>query len=217
LRRIIKMKLKKILAALLATTMVFGSVMTVCAATGYGIGSGETEYEQVVQTYADQMSEEANAVISVGGSPVVTSIGGVYAALSVQGTAITTDLNTVKSNLGLAYNQKPVIIIYDTDATKSTKAMDSINAAVEAMGGTFVTALDVNLGARTNGKWVELSDGSVAMKAGLPKKADTSKTYSVVCVQTGGVVTILEDKDTDPNTVTFDIQAGLGTYAIVAE
>ena len=51
---------------------------------------------------------------------------------------------------------------------------------------------------------------------GLPKNADTSKTYSVVCVQPGGVVTILKDQDDSPATVTFEVKAGLATYAIVA-
>jgi hypothetical protein len=183
--------------------------MTVCATT--------VVEDPVPDTYDNRMSEEAYSIISVGGSAVATSIGGVYGAMSVEGTAITTDVDTVKANLGLTPNQTPVIIIYDTDATKSVNAMSCVDAAVEAMGGTFVTALDVNIGARTDGQWVDLTNGSVAMKAGLPKDADPSKTYSIVCVQTGGVVTVLEDKDTNPNTVTFDVQAGLGLYAIVAQ
>ena len=32
-----------------------------------------------------------------------------------------------------------------------------------------------------------------------------------------GVITILDDLDTNPKTVTFDVKAGLGTYAIVAK
>ena len=55
-----------------------------------------------------------------------------------------------------------------------------------------------------------------AMVVGIPK-VDVTKTYSMVCVQPGGVVTILEDQDANPKTVTFAVQAGLGTYAIVAK
>ena len=54
------------------------------------------------------------------------------------------------------------------------------------------------------------------MAVGLPKGADTTKTYSIICVQPGGVVTMLEDIDTNPKTVTFDVKAGLGTYALAA-
>jgi hypothetical protein len=207
----LKMKLKKVLAATLAATMVLASVVTVSATTS------EDEGESAPATFAEEKSESAGATISVAGSDVKTSIGGVYAAESVQGVAVTTDLATVKANLGLKDGQTPVVIIYDTDVTKSTKAMDSVNAAVAAIGGTYVTALNIDLGAKQDGNWVTLSDGSVALATGLPKDADTSKTYSVVCVQPGGVTTILEDQDTNPKTVTFAVQAGLGTYALVAQ
>jgi hypothetical protein len=224
LRRNLKMKLKKVLAATLAATMVLASVMTVGAAPttivsdgGSGGGSDDEETTTTAETYAEQNTQSANAAISVAGSSVKTSIGGVYAAESVQGVAVTTDLATVKANLGLKDGQTPVVIIYDTDVTKSTKAMDSVNAAVAAIGGTYVTALNIDLGAKQDGNWVTLSDGSVALATGLPKDADTSKTYSVVCVQPGGVTTILEDQDTNPKTVTFAVQAGLGTYALVAQ
>jgi hypothetical protein len=215
LRRNFKMKLKKVLAATLAATMVLASVVTASAAsTAQNEGVQETV---APKTFAEQKSLSANAVVSVAGTSVRTSLSGVYAASSVQGTAVTTDLATVKANLGLTGNQKPIIIIYDTDTKKSSKAMDSVNAAIEAIGGTYVTALNIDLGAKENGKWVTLSDGSVALATGLPKTADTTKTYSVVCVQPGGVTTILEDQDTNPKTVTFEVKAGLGTYALVAQ
>jgi hypothetical protein len=207
----LKMKLKKVLAATLAATMVLASVVTVSATTS------QDEGESAPATFAEEKSQPANATISVAGSDVKTSIGGVYAAESVQGVAVITDLATVKANLGLKDGQTPVIIIYDTDVKKSSKAMDSVNAAIAAIGGTYVTALNIDLGAKQDGKWVTLSDGSVALATGLPKDADTSKTYSVVCVQPGGVTTILEDQDTNPKTVTFAVQAGLGTYALVAQ
>lgn len=207
--------IKKMLAATLTATMIMASAITAAASSGSSGGSDEAE---VVETYASKHSQEAGAAITVGGKEVKTSIEGVYAAYSVQGTAITTSIDAVKATLGLTGSEKPVIIIYDTDVKKSTKAMACVNAAVEAIGGELTATLNIDLGAKDDsGKWVTLSDGSVAMAAGLPKGADTSKTYSVVCVQKGGVVTVLEDKDTNPETVTFEVKAGLGTYAIVAE
>ena len=55
------------------------------------------------------------------------------------------------------------------------------------------------------------------MVVGLPKGVDTTKSISIICVRPGGKTTILEDTDTNPKTVTFELQAGLGTYAIVAQ
>ena len=95
--------------------------------------------------------------------------------------------------------------------------MECVNATAEALGGTSVATINVDLAAKENGKLVTLSSGSVGMVVGLPKGADTDKTYSVVCVQPGGVVTILEDTDASPATVTFEVKAGLGTYGIVAK
>ena len=207
------MKLKKMLAATLAATMVLSSAMTVSA---YYDSSSSSESES--STAAEDV-QVANAPIAVAGSTVKTSIAGAYAAKSVQGTAVVTSIAEVKASLGLKDGQVPAITIYDTDPLKSPKAMESINAAVNAMGAgaEVLTSLNVDLGAKENGKWVELKDGSVAMATGLPKGADLTKIYSVICVQPGGIITILEDQDTNPATVTFAVQAGIGTYALVAQ
>ena len=208
--------MKKVLAATLAATMVMASAMTVCATTE-NAGSGSSS-SSTPATYAEANSQSAGASVKVGGVAVQTSIAGVYAAESLKGVAVTTPAADLAAALSLTSGQKAAIIIYDTDQKKSTAAMVSVNAAIEALGGAdLVSTLNIDLGAKQNGKWVTLSNGSVALKAGLPKTADTTKTYSVICVQPGGATTILEDQDTDPATVTFAVQAGLGTYAIVAK
>lgn len=167
-------------------------------------------------TYDEKMAVKANATMSVAGIETKTSVNGVYAAEKVRGTVVTTPAADVKAALGLTGTQSPTIFVYDVNAKKSVNAMASINAAADALGTDVVACLHIELGARENGKWVELSDGSIALKTGLPKSADKSLTYYVICVQEGGVITVLEDLDTDPNTVTFDVNAGVGAYAIVA-
>lgn len=222
-------KVKRILAAVLAASMVMASAVTVSASgsgtSDPGVSSSESSSSSdesssasvSVTTYAETMSKKADAPVSVAGVKVVTSVGGVYAAQKVRGVAVTTPAASVKASLGLTGNQKAAIIIYDTDAKKSYRAMESINAAAAAIGGTVVASLNIDLGAKENGKWVTLSSGSVGLVAGLPKGADTSKEYCAICVQPGGVVTVLEDQDTNPATVTFEVQAGLGTYALTAK
>ena len=208
------MKMKKILAATLAATMVMATALTASATTrSSGSDSAET---YVPKTFAEKTTVEANAKVKVGGVEVRTTVSGVYAAQKVQGVAVKTDLATVKTNLGLKVGQIPKVTIYDTDPKKSDKAMACVNTAAEAAGLDVVATLNVDLGAVEKGKWVTLTDGSVAMAVGLPKGADTTKTYSIICVQPGGVVTMLEDIDTNPKTVTFDVKTGLGTYALAA-
>lgn len=218
MRRKIPMKMKRILAVVLATTMVMASALTVCASTtNSGAGSsGSSSSSSESATVAPAEVKTANAVMEIAGSNVKTTIAGGYAAKKVEGVAITTPVADVKAKLGLESDQTPYVMIYDTDAKKSHLAMDCVNAAAESIGAAFVAAINVDLGAIENGKFVSLKDGSIAMVVGIPK-VDVTKTYSMVCVQPGGVVTILDDLDTDPKTVTFEVKAGLGTYAIVAK
>lgn len=221
-------KVKRILTAVLAATMVMASAVTVSASGSELIGPGVSSNDSsssdsgssetaVEATYAETMSKTADAPVEVAGTNVKTSVAGVYAARKVQGMAVNTPTASVKASLGLSGNQTPAIIIYDTDEKKSYRAMECVNAAAEAINSSVVATMNIDLGARENGKWVTLSSGSVGLVTGLPKGADTNKEYCAICVQPGGIVTILEDQDLNPATVTFEIQAGLGTYAIVAK
>lgn len=206
------MRMKKILAATLAATMVMASALTVCASSNTSSGSSSSEST----TVAPEEVKAANEAITVAGSTVKTTIAGGYAAEKVNGVAVTTPIADAKAKLGLTGAQTPYVIVYDTDAKKSHLAMDCVNAAAESIQAQFVAAINVDLGAKENGKFVSLKDGSLAMVVGIPN-VDVTKTYSMVCVQPGGVVTILDDLDTNPKTVTFEVKAGLGTYAIVAK
>ncbi|MDE6918047.1 MAG: hypothetical protein K2P39_14770 [Lachnospiraceae bacterium] len=212
------MKFKKVLAAVLAATMVMASATTVCASGYYSSSSSSAseDSERSLPEFAESV-KSSNEAVQVAGIAVRTSVSGAYAAKSVQGTAVITPLSDVKAKLGLTGAQQPAITIYDTDAKKSPKALACIDAAADALGAEVLTSLNIDLGAKENGRWVALSDGSVALAAGLPEDADTTKTYVAICVQPGGAVTILEDQDTNPRTVTFEVKAGIGTYAIAAQ
>lgn len=228
-------KVQKVLALTLAATMMLASAITVSASSGGSAGvtgsagsagsAGSTEVTDSSEDGSGSSESVAESVqtfasgtaVSVGGVTVKTTIAGAYAAKSVAGVAVTTPIANLKASLGLTGSQTPYIMIFDTDVKKSNLAMNCVNAAVEALGGNLVTTLNVDLGAKENGKWVALSNGSAGLVIGLPKTADTSKSYSVVCVQPGGVVTILQDQDSSPATVTFEVKAGLGTYGIVAK
>ena len=215
------MKMKRILAVVLAATMVMASALTASATTTTtstsGAGScGSSSSSSESATVAPAEVKAANVAVKVAGLDVKTTIAGGYAAKTVEGVAVTTPMADVKAQLGLKAGQTPYVIVYDTDAKKSHLAMDCVNAVAESIGATFVAAINVDLGAKENGKFVSLKDGSIAMVVGIPN-VDVTKTYSMVCVQPGGVITILDDLDTNPKTVTFAVKAGLGTYAIVAK
>lgn len=234
------MKMKKAFAALLAATMVVSSGTTALAAgsgsaapAASGSSSGTVAEEVIAPAAGTSQSDNggsgssaaveavraavkaAGAAVNVAGSSVKTSIAGAYAAKGVQGVAVVDFLENVKASLGLKSGQTPYIMVFDTNAKRSPKAMACVDAAAAALGGEVAAVLNVDLGAKEKGRFITLSNGSAAMVVGLPKGVDTTKTVSVVCVRPGGTTTILEDKDANPNTVTFDVAAGLGTYAIV--
>lgn len=204
------MKIKKILAATLAATMVMASALTVCA------GSGAAETTTVVSEDAKAVAA-ADATVTVAGSSVKTTVAGCYAAKKVQGVAVTTPAADLAAKLGLGKGQKAYVTVYDTDAKKSSKAMESLEAAATAVNGSIVSTLNFDLFAKQSGKKVVLSNGAVQVTVGLPKTADTTKTYVVIRVVPGGEVTVLDNTSTNPKAVTFEVTAGQGTYAIVAK
>lgn len=218
------MKIKKWLAAAMATVMVMGTSMTAMAEGSGSAAAVPVTPDQSSSTEAAVETEEvlsavepAGAAISVAGTSVKTAVAGTYLAKTVQGIAVTGTADSVKQDLGLTAGQVPYVIVFDTDAKKSHLAMDCVNAAAQALGAKVEAILNIDLGVKSKGKYVRLENGSIGMVAGLPKGADTTKTVNVVCVRPGGIVTILEDNDTSPKTVTFEVQAGLGTYAIVTK
>lgn len=229
---------KKFLTVALVATMVMASTLTVAASSGgsggssgsssSGSSSSSAASEAVAEVSTYDGSGEAsapapsvpvygaNAAITVAGSAVRTTVAGAYDVKVLQGAAVITPLADVIASLGLTGSQTPYIMVFDTDPKKSSLAMNCVNAAAESLGGQVVGSINVTLGAKENGRLVTLTNGSAGMVVGLPKNADQSKTYSVVRVQPGGVITILNDVDSSPATVTFDVSAGIGTYGIIA-
>ena len=204
------MKMKKILAATLAATMVMATDLTTFAATESGSSAS-------VAAADAQYVATADATVAIAGSNVKTTVAGCFAAKKVQGVAVVTPAADLASKLGLTAGQKAYVTVYDTDAKKSSKAMESLNAAAQAVGGSIVSTVDFDLFAKQAGKKVVLSNGAVQVTVGLPKTADATKSYVVVRVVPGGEVTVLDNTSANPNAVTFEVAAGQGTYAIVAK
>ncbi len=58
--------------------------------------------------------------------------------------------------------------------------------------------------------------GTAEMTVGIPKNFQSEgSTYSVAQVVSGGQTQILQDKDNNPNTVTFDVSGGEAAYGLV--
>lgn len=205
--------IKKIMSCALAFSLIMSPVIGTQASSTKG-------NDEVVSSEGTKASPETVAEIpitsSVGGTK--TSVNGVYLASKVNGTAITTPIESLKSSFGLSGNEKPYAKFANMDPKKSYLAKACIDAAATAYNAEVGPLLNIEIGKMATGKYSLLPDNgaSIRILVGVPKNfAKDGKTYAVVCVRKDGVVSVLADQDTNPNTVSFDIKGGAGAYAII--
>ncbi len=159
---------------------------------------------------------EIPSTSSVAG--IKSAISGVYLATAVNGSVVTTGVDKIVGGYGLSGDEKPYARMYNLEAQRSPLAYAAIVEGAASLNAAVGPAINIELGKMKGGKYSLLSaDGAVIeIKLGIPKAfAQADKTFAVVCVRPGGNVTILQDKDVNPDTVTFDTTGGQGAYAII--
>ncbi len=187
-------------------------------------GNTATVEEKVVAIINESIGDSAS-VSSIADIPVINTVAGtkstvqgVYIATSVNGTAITSGLAGIASGYGLASGEVPYARFSNMDAKKSVLAKAVIDNAAAALGAEVGPCINIEIGKKAGGKFSLLSqDGEkITIMVGIPKSfAQSGKTFAMICVRPGGAVTVLQDTDSDPNTITFDTTGGQGAYAIV--
>lgn len=202
---------------------------TVSPVTGESVSAPVITVEEEVVTIINASIESndggGSSVSSIAEIPVENTVAGVkstvqgvYIATSVNGTAITSGLAGIASSYGLAAGEVPFARFSNMDVKKSNLAKAVIDNAAAAIGATVGPCINIEIGKKAGGQFSLLSqDGeNITIKVGIPKSfAQNGKTFAMVCVRPGGAVSILQDTDTDPNTITFDTKGGQGAYAIV--
>lgn len=228
---------KRLLVGTLAMTLLLGSTLSVSATTSASSSSSSSSKKskaqesivESVQSEQSEQSDDGSAVSSVAAAVaqiptssavagVQSTLPGVYLATDVNGTAISTGLTTIADSYGLTQGEQPYARIYNFDGKKSYLAQACIDNAAASLGAAVGPAINVEIGKLASGKFSLLpADGAeITLKVGIPKSfAQDGKTYAVVAVRPGGVVSILSDTDSDPNTVTFDTTAGQAAYAFI--
>ncbi len=209
--------IKKMMTGALAAALVMAPVMSVSATTDGG--STESRAEESVSSGS---SGEVSTVAEVPDTSVVagtrTTTAGAYLATGVNGTAVTSGLDAIASGYGLASNEKAYSKFSNLDAKKSPLAKAAIDQAAASQGAEVGPMLNIELGKMSGGKYSLLaSDGpAIRIAVGIPRNfVNADYTYAMVCVRAGGVVSILPDVDSNPNTITFDTTGGAGAYAII--
>lgn len=204
--------IKKMLTGALALSLVMAPAMSVGATTTVP----SEESSESAATEESTPVAEIPASSTVAGT--VTTTSGTYLAKSVSGSAVTTSTASLAAGYGLANNETPYAKFSDMDPKKSTLAKAAIDQAALSQGAEVGPMLNIEFGKMTAGKYSLLpSDGAeIRVALGIPKGfAQAGKTFAVVRVQAGGVVSILPDVDDNPNTVTFDTTGGAAAYAII--
>ncbi len=209
--------IKKMMAGALAVSMVMAPVMSVGAASTGNDTKSATEEVIVSSTSGEvQTIAEVPSTSSVAG--VKTTVAGVYLATGVNGSVVTTGVTAIAEGYGLTGSEKPYAKFFNLDAKKSPLAKNAIDLAAASQGATVGPMLNIELGKMTSGKYSLLPTEGAAIRIslGIPKSfAQAGKTYAVICVRAGGAVSVLQDVDTNPDTVTVDTTGGAGAYAII--
>lgn len=210
--------IKKLMMAALTASLVMAPAMGVFASTTAGGSTATTVEDTVAASTSGEVTTVAEIPSASSVAGVASTVTGAYLATSVSGTAITTGVAAIKEGYGLTGSEKPYAKFANLDAKKSPLAKQAIDLAAASQGAVVGPMLNVELGKMSGGKYSLLpADGpAIRLSFGIPKSfAQDGKTYAVVVVRPGGVVSILTDIDTNPNTVTFDTTGGAGAYAII--
>jgi len=218
---------KRVMVCALAGALIVGSSMSVFAAGSSADSDGDSKEEVVEKiveesTYDGDDSGSSSVVASIPETSSVagvkTSVAGVYLATSVNGSAITTPLTSIAQSYALAAGERPYVRVYNFEGKKSPAAQAVIDNAAAALGATVGPVINFELGKMAGGKFSLLpSEGAeISVKLGIPASfAQGDKTFAMIRVRPGGAVAVLQDLDTDPNTITFATTAGQGAYAII--
>ncbi len=228
--------IQRMMASALTVALLAAPSMSVFAATAdpitgtsdsitSGSSNTATVEERVLTIINESIADEGSSVSSIADIPVTNTVAGakstvqgVYIATSVNGTAITSGLAGIASGYGLAAGEVPFARFSNMDAKKSVLAKAVIDNAAAALGAEVGPCINIEIGKKAGGKFSLLSqDGeNITIKVGIPKSFEQSgKTFAMLCVRPGGAVTVLQDTDSDPTTITFDTTGGQGAYAIV--
>ncbi len=209
------MRMKKFLSVALIATMTMASCLTAFAKTSTA-PAAVVPAEVNTSVYNSNAVEAGKEVAKIAGIEVTSTIAGSYATET--GLAVISPLKDLAVALGLADDMAPYIMAIDTDHDSAPLAMAVVDASAKALGADVVSVITMDLCGKKNGMYYSLgTDASVGVIMLAVENADPTKTYSVVCVQPGGVVTVLPDVDDIAGSVTCELKAGLATYAIVAK
>ena len=205
---------KRILSGALAVALVMAPSVGAFASTTSATAPATTETAAPAPVVVNPF-KEYQTTSSVAG--VKSEVAGSYLLQKGVGVAITSKAASIAQSYGFAKGETPFAKVFEMDVKKSDKAKASLDGVALAYGGTNVAYIDMEIGKMTNGHYTLLPNGAgIAATFSIPKTAvEAGAKYAVVRVVAGGEFTLLEDTDSNPETISFVTTGGKAAYSIV--
>lgn len=161
------------------------------------------------------VEKKNDTVQMAGGKSVTSTVGGVYSASGVAGTAVITPKAAIQLAIGVTEPGTNIsFYVCDTKPAKNP----ALNDAVGASGKKVATFLRADMYAISkDGKVspVRSSSELVTLLFGVPSGLRSNgNSFSIICIDKEGKTVVFEDTDSDPNTITINANV-FGAYAVV--
>ena len=205
---------KRILTGALAAVLVMAPSVGAFASTNSGTAAPTTSTTTTAPEVVNPF-KEVKTTSTVAG--VKSQVEGAYLLQKGVGVAITSNVAAIAEAYGFAKGETPYAKVFDMDVKKSNLAKASLDGVALAYGGKNVAYINMELGKMANGHYTLLPGGvDIAATFSIPKEAvEVGANYAVIRVVAGGEFTLLEDTDTNPETVSFVTTGGAAAYSIV--
>ncbi len=173
-----------------------------------------------VSSEAAVVNSASASTVVIGNSRVKSTVGGIFTATSVTGTAITTPKDVLASAVGLSDAEIKAgtnVRSYICDnRDKASKA--ALQSAAETAGKTVAGYVNMDLYSITKrGVVTKITSSSepVTITFALPGRLmNANHSYSILAIDKDGKTVIMNDVDTDSKTLTINTKV-FGAYSIV--
>ncbi len=187
--------------------------------SGNGSGNDSGSSDEAASAPA-VVTSKAGATVVVGGSSVRSSVGGIFTATSVTGTAITTPMANLASAIGLSSAELQAgttVRSYICD-NRDQASRASLQSAATAAGKTVAGFVNMDLYTITKRGVVSkitTSAEPVTIAFGIPGRfVNANRNFSILAIDPTGKAVIMDDVDTDPRSITINTKV-FGAFSIV--
>lgn len=166
------------------------------------------------------VTSRAGASVVVGSSRVTSTVGGIFTATSVTGTAITTPMANLASAIGLSSAELQAgtnVRSYICD-NRDQASRASLQNAAAAAGKTVAGFVNMDLYTITKrGVVTKVTTASepVTVAFGIPGRfVNANRNFSILVIDPTGKTVVMDDIDTDPRSITINTKV-FGAFSIV--